>query len=168
MAKWRIVGAEKTTGEEVAIEVDAHDEASAELEANERGVLVAEMEEIHAVPLEYQAPTYPAEPVPRQPMPAIQDDPSQPPDYKEIRSGAETLDLLAALCTGLAVFAVFGALFAVMVAISRGSGVDLVVAIISGVLGFMLWIVAAAVLNMLASLARAHRDMVRNSYHWKK
>lgn len=163
--KWRITGADRASGEDKTIVVDADDERQAQLRAKERNLLVEHVER--------DAPDY--ETI-NTPMKAV-------PEYRELRdantglySSGQTMTILGYLALTAAVFVIL-AMFTLMAAakdvvtaseaeavvraariISLGGGA--VTLVIFGVI--FLW--AGSMAKGVASMGDALRDLTINSH----
>lgn len=148
MKTWTIEGADKTTGKERVMTVEAMDEKEAAIEASAAGLLVSA---VHELP-----------PAPPAPKPAK----LAKSAYQGIVRGAGTLDVVASLLMiigwvsiaigAIGVVAGFGQLSHGEAGFAIGAGVG---AIINGIV----MVVASTLISMFAALALAVRDIAVNS-----
>jgi hypothetical protein len=87
--KWQITGADRATGEEKTVTVEAHDERQAQLQAKAMNLLVAEMKQVSQVS-DYQ-PMYEGKITPPEP----------PEEYAELYGAASSLGTVSSILSGI-------------------------------------------------------------------
>lgn len=167
--KWRIDGADETTGAEQSVVLDARDQAEAERLARYQGILVASIRQDDAPSLEYATRT-PADklsvdPSAVKPIPAL-------PDYGDILLARSLLRWLSWA------IAAFGAICLC------GVGLTLILPLLSRQYKFMTWLdwlepifaairltayalflwIVAVLLRLVGALALVLRDIARNTF----
>jgi hypothetical protein len=161
--KYVIKGADRGTGEDRTVTVDAHDEHQAALRAKELNLLVAEMKCVTPIP-DYD------------PMPEGAAPVEELYSYPDIDRNAASLVRVSAICAGMGwacviVAVVAGGMAVVMLSdAQRGSAAPspaipfLFAALISCLLWSLPLFAASAVMKMLASMGAVLRDLTVHSY----
>ena len=146
---YRVSGVNRSTGQEGTFNVQANSREEAE-QAAQRSMIVSEID------LE---PGYnPPPPPPPVPPGAVV------PDYKAITGGATVLRVLALLSYGCATLCAFGFIIAIMASLGGMNKDAMSLALPLIAIGIS-QVICGAILNMLAAVGEAVRDMARNSFH---
>lgn len=157
--QWRIDGAEKSTGTDRTVVLEANNGLEAQTMAEGMSMLVSSCRKATAKDVaEFASPRF------------TEDDTSdratsrpQAPEYPEISRGARMLMGFARFLEVVAAIMAFGSIFAVVGGVATGSGS----AVVSGIVGLLSAATCfgvALVYRMVASLSLAVRDMARNSF----
>ena len=157
--RFRITGSNRATGHELSTTIEAATESQAREIAAHSMTITEIHEEEDPLTVDYASP--PREDVPaRLPPKPVQ--PAAAPDYGAIKRGALVLTILAVLCyVGGAISLLFG--FAILLLSSNHSQFDTATAI-TLILGTISSFITGAVLEMLAAIGIAVRDIARNSF----
>lgn len=162
MNQWTITGIDRETGKELmfCVEAQTHDEAVRQggKRAVVRKVRKVEVEPVASYyqPKEWSAPTL----VPIR----LEEDADGVPFYRDIDDGCETLATLANVLWGVAILSWVGAALNLIVFIEKGEIFAAIVGACSLAFHGLIWFVAAFLIKKTGSLARAIRDMARNSF----
>lgn len=160
--KWRVTGADRATGEDKTVEVEAHDEHQAQLRAKSLNLLVEKMEMTTVVPA-YQAP---------EPRRELAD------GYNDLSGASASLSGLGSVVSAVGWLAIvvglLAAVFGLMASLSKGPGsIDgaTTTALMIGGLSALGWglmvLLAGELTRMIAAMGRAVRELTINSRRFK-
>jgi hypothetical protein len=158
--QWRVDGAERQTGSDRTVIVEAENGLDATAQAEAMSLLVSSCRKATSRDvLDFLSPGFTDDAPARSIAPK-----TYVPPYKEIQTGADSLRAIAIIALAVGALQFVGGVVAMSFLFqSKEPAAGFVVA--AGVLcSAALWVVVATVLRMFGSLALAVRDIARNSY----
>lgn len=164
--KWRIIGADRATGEEKTITVDADSERGAVLRAKESNLLVEKIEMTTPIP-DYKGPPLI--------QPNHQSQPGSENEYRELAAAAWGLNATSKIFTGLGWTAVALGCLAMLMGIIFGfapepqrASASAIITIIGAGISLLVWgfllAFAGGLGTTIARMGHALRDLTMNSY----
>ena len=149
---WIIKGADSKTGDEKTIQLSAPNEAEARAEARRRGFLVSTAERIDAArTIDYLSPI------------GARDSAEAPEEYESISKGAKTISAFASLCRVLGVLSIVVGVGGFILGITTNIGTSGAFVLILGIFYGVFFLIVAAILELLAGLSLAVREIAFNT-----